>query len=229
MSHGNRKYHFRDLANEYKEVGSTTELAKKYGCTRQTIEYNLKKMGVDTSRGFKKWDELVSDFNDGLSISRLSERYELSKNRISAKLRELGVEQTHDDKPLDMPIGLGRHGELLVLELLEGAVDNNLDNCNASGYDILFRGIKIDVKTSSLKVSKSTGKNGSWGFEMSSSGCDYYVLVGLNKKKKISSLFLIPYKDINQRTVTISAGKSKWDKYMVSKHELEEKLMGVSK
>jgi len=150
----NRKYFFEDLQNEYKEIGSIKELSKIHGCTSGAIRYNLKAMGVNTSRGFKNWDKVVIDYKNGLMIKDLSEKHKLSKNRISAKLRELGIKQTHDNKPLNMPLGLGRHGERLVLSILDGAIDRNVDNCNARGYDIMFNKAKIDVKTSSLKIVK---------------------------------------------------------------------------
>jgi len=52
-------------------------------------------------------------------------------------------------------------------------------------------------------------------------------LVGLDHKKRTEKIFLIPFDEIKQKAVKISAGISKWDIFFVKETDLKRKIKEV--
>lgn len=106
--------------------------------------------------------------------------------------------------------GVGRKFELIAITILSGAKDtNNKNGFTKNGWDIEWRGKKIDVK-----MTNNIYKNSGWNFISSNKVADYLMLFCCfsNITQKV---YLIPTKHISTTSIYVGK-KSKWDEYLLT-------------
>jgi hypothetical protein len=106
---------------------------------------------------------------------------------------------------------LGQFGELLAQRKLRGSTLTN-----QTGYDLIWNGQRIEVKTSAkaiqgrhlfdIRIQKETGKN------------DFYFILILDEQTKdLRHAYLIPNKAISTKvTLAITPGKSRYESYRLN-------------
>ena len=79
-----------NIIEEYKAGTNSNELAKKYGYTRQTIVYHLKKRGVRVTMVKNEIadniPEIVALYADGMKISEIALQYNVGQSTIQKYL-----------------------------------------------------------------------------------------------------------------------------------------------
>ena len=83
------------IIEEYKNGISTYDLAKKYGCHRETISNHLKKHGIIVS--IKKITtetetEIIKLYENGLPTKEIAERFGVGKSTVKRYLYKKGIE-----------------------------------------------------------------------------------------------------------------------------------------
>lgn len=95
----------------------------------------------------------------------------------------------------------GYLGELIVKLKLEKEGCSIIQKGNQSGYDLKFKDIKIDVKTSSFKK-ETFNSPFSWGWALKQKSkkrlisCTHFVCVALNKNYKVDAFYIIKKENI---------------------------------
>jgi len=115
----------------------------------------------------------------------------------------------------------GRKSELIALNILNGAIDQNKDIMNKS-FDLLYKGKKIDVKSCNLYKRKNkrgipvkSEQAGCWIFNKNKGYSDKYFCICLIKDIPVR-YYLIP-KEIFNKGITIGHCSKKFDKYLIKK------------
>lgn len=139
---------------------------------------------------------------------RSSRRKEYFKNRIRAIVKIEKHKKEEDET------GLGAYGERLALKILQGSTLER-----KSGYDILWKNKKIEVKISNCQKQINTFiKKWFFNVQRQRNKTDYFLLILINKdKENILKVFLMPNSDISGKsTLSISENQlSLYEKYMV--------------
>lgn len=120
---------------------------------------------------------------------------------------------------------VGRMGEILALEALDGSIDMNKDAMNNPGYDLIWNDKKVDVKICSLykrkkhhnKITNIDNISGWWVFNKNKYDADLYFCICLKNNKPVR-YYLIPAKDFSNG-ITIGQRSEKFDKYIIKKYE----------
>lgn len=215
---------------DYKRLGSLEAVAKEYGCTLQAVYYQLSKRGVNTSNEIADWDNLVEDYERLKSVTKIAKEYGCSYRTVIDRLSRIqGFKFTHDNKPLDVEVGIGRYGERIALNLLEGSKDMNSITTHYP-YDIEWNGKKIDVKTSN-KRKRPNGKI-QYSFTARNQHCTHYLLIALDDENNPIKLLLVPKESVKGVTISFTYGTvSKWDKYEleVNKDELRKAVQNAKR
>jgi hypothetical protein len=218
------RFDWSNLIEDYKRLGTLEQVAKVYGCTLQAVYHQLNKRGVDTSLGVIDWSNVVQDYNKLKSTKKVAEKYNCEPSTVANKLKSYGIRLSHDNKPLNVEVGVGRYGERIALFLLDGSKDmNDLDIL--SPYDIEWNGNKIDVKTS-----RKRSKRGQYSFSTRKKKCDYFFLIALDEMDIPNRFLFIPGEEIGGSGLAYTFGKkSKWDQYEVkfSEQKISEAIKTV--
>lgn len=99
----------------------------------------------------------------------------------------------------------GRKWEKYAVDFFKGSEYKNKDVFNNEGYDILWNGVKIDVKSKEF--------NEQWSFSRENSNTDFYFLVCLVNGSVYKTLF-IPSACMGKSGITIGK-KSGHDKFLI--------------
>jgi len=116
----------------------------------------------------------------------------------------------------------GRRAEIMALKLLPNSIDNNCGVMNKD-FDILWNGLKIDVKSCNLyKRKMQRGRpvlnSSGWRvFDKNKGYSDYYLYFCMinNIPNKI---YLIPKEDFHNG-ITVGQKSIKFDKYIIKNYE----------
>lgn len=217
------RFDWSNVIDDYKRLGTLEAVANEYGCTLQAVHLQLKKRGINTSNEITDWSNVLKDYEELKSVTKLAKKYGCSYRTVIDHLSRIeGFKFTHDNKGLNVEVGIGRYGERIALRLLKGSKDMN-QITTAYPYDIEWNGKRIDVKTSNRRKRKN-GKI-QYSFSTKNPDCDYYLLIALDDENYPVKILLVPRTAVKGVTVAFTYGtKSKWDKYImeVDKDELEE-------
>lgn len=216
------RFDWSNIVSDYKELGSLKAVAEKYNCTLQAVYYQLEKRGVNTS--LKKIDtsKMLEDYKELKSICKVADKYECSTTVVRDYLKSIeGFSFNHDNKSLDMEIGIGRYGEKIALGALKGSKDMNEKKINAL-YDIEWRGLKIDVKVSRERKRKY-GK-GHYSFSTKNQHCDYYLIMALDENNDVLKILFVPRESVTGASISFGIYKeNKWFQYETTFEELNGK------
>ena len=216
-------FYWGNVAEDYKRLGTLKSVADEYGCTLQAVYLQLKKRGVKTSNEITDWSNVVNDYNELKSVEKVAKKYGCKYRTVIDHLSVIpGFQFSHDNKGLNIEVGIGRYGERIALNLLNGSKDMNRITIHYP-YDIEWNGLKIDVKTSNRR-NRPNGKF-QYSFSTKNKDCDYYYLIALDDENYPIKILFVPRNAINGVTVSFTYGtKSKWDKYEleVDDNELEK-------
>lgn len=226
---------------------SMAEIAREYSCSRSFIgglreQYNIpKQQRWATTEELK--DAMVREYLQNIYLELGSDEKIGSLFGVNSKLignlrKALGIKTIIS--------GTGRIGELFVVAELKRYFDNVIDKNTTdihSIYDIDADGLRIEVKTSSIKQDNRWGPDRElWEFNLRKSWrnrakesetqkeikpgvfrklyretCDIVVLVGINEIGKVGSYFVISSESISDSLQTISIpvkpGTSIYDRY----------------
>src|SRR5690625_1885529 len=58
------RFDWSNVEDDYKRLGTLELVAKEYGCTLQSVYYQLKKRGVDTSLAITDWSNVLEDYEE---------------------------------------------------------------------------------------------------------------------------------------------------------------------
>lgn len=105
---------------------------------------------------------------------------------------------------------IGRRGELLATQILEGAEDMNASSFGNPGFDLMWNGAKVDVKCKNYTRHRGSKQ---WSFCFSSTDKDYYLLICLEDDEIVKALY-IPSNSIPSGGITVGEN-SKYDKYKI--------------
>jgi len=129
-----------------------------------------------------------------------------ANRRYSAKKRK---SQTLKDL-LNSATWIGRKAEEIAVYLLN-AEDCNKKTMNNSGFDILWNGLKIDVKSRTAYLYKGSLQ---WAFH-SATKCDLVLCMCFSEdRKKLERIFLIPREFYHKSGITVGK-KTKWDCFQI--------------
>ena len=214
------RFDWSNVEIDYKQLGSLEKVAEKYGCTLQAVYLQLKKRDIDTSLAVTDWSKVLDDYNELKSVNKIAEKYNCSTRTVIDKLNALDdFKITHNNKALDIEVGIGRYGEKIALYLLKGSKDMNEITIQYP-YDIEWKGKKIDVKTSNRRL-RPKGQV-QYSFTARNKDCDYYLLIALDDFNYPIKLLFVPKTEVSGVSVSFTNGKeSKWDKYKLEVNENE--------
>jgi len=124
---------------------------------------------------------------------------------------------------------VGIIGELLFKRLFPDAVYEN-DTKYQAKHDFTLHGLKIDIKTSSLRSVKTRKGNIAtrWGFNCYNAaehGIDFFVCFCLNANgRDVDKILLIPSEMVVSETggVSVSSNRSKWDAFVITEQDIVE-------
>lgn len=217
------RFDWSNVENDYKELGTLELVADKYGCTLQAVYHQLKKRGVDTSLAITDWSNVLKDYKELKSVNKIAKKYKCSPRTVIDKLSAIkGFKFSHDNKSLNVDVGVGRYGERIALNLLKRSIDMNKITTHYP-YDIEWQGKKIDVKTSN-KRKRQNGKI-QYSFTARNNDCSHFLLIALDDNNYPIKLLLVPNEEVTGVTVSFTVGtESKWDKFEmeVNKDELRK-------
>lgn len=216
------RFDWSSTEEDYKELGSLRAVAESYGCTLQAVYYQLNKMGVNTSNEITDWSNLQGDYEELKSVLKVAKKYGCSYRTVVDRLSRIkGFKVSHDNKPLNVDVGVGRYGERIALNLLKGSKDMN-EITTHYPYDIKWSGKNIDVKTSN----KRKRPNGviQYSFTAKNQDCTHYLLIPLDDRNNPVKIMLVPSEAVKGVSISFTYGtKSKWDKYKMEVNEDELK------
>jgi len=99
------------IASDYQSGMSPKQLAKKYGVSEVVIRSRLKEAGVRKITAKERnmmnapMEQIISDYQSGMSLKKLGEKYGVSNNTIRKRLIEAGVQQERRGrKKIDTPM-----------------------------------------------------------------------------------------------------------------------------
>ena len=99
-----------EIISEYEAGMTIYQIADKYGISSSTIQYRLKKNGVKLRpRGGKKridlpMEEIISEYESGLSTYQLGEKYGVDDSTIYKRLKENGVKLRSCGGKINLPM-----------------------------------------------------------------------------------------------------------------------------
>lgn len=209
------RFDWSSVIKDYEELGTLESVAEKYGCSLQAVYYQLNKIGVDTSQRFPEYPEILEGYKELKSVIKVAEKYGCSCGTVAEKLKELDdFNFNHDNKKLDLPVGVGRYGEQIALLLLENSMDMNEENIHAP-YDIEWRGKKIDVKTSKIRFSER--RSDYYSFSTKNKECTHYLLIALGEDLIPVKALLVPTTEVTLKNISFTTDNlSKWDDFSLS-------------
>lgn len=141
-----------------------------------------------------------------------SKSIELSNSAIRTLLKRNRLIYKTDLTKVGGNTAFGRKAELDALKLLDGSIDCNGNNPKESPFDILWNGLRIDVKASTIKNSKGYMR---WAFKTEKQyKCDMFLCIGYNNDQEIEVILLIPSKIIPSSLSIPIHLKSRWAKYL---------------
>jgi hypothetical protein len=215
------RFDWSNVIDDYKQLKSLEAVANKYGCTLQAVYFQLSKRGVKTTK--IDWSNVLEDYKELKSIIKIAGKYNCSARTVNDKLNSMeGFRFSHDNKALDIEVGIGRYGENIAISLLKDSKDMNEISIQYP-YDIEWEGLKIDVKTSNRRH-RPNGKI-QYSFSTKNKKCDHFLLIALDDNNYPIRILFVPSEDIAGVTVSFTHGtESKWDKYQmeVKEHELRK-------
>jgi hypothetical protein len=224
------RFDWGNVVGDYERLGTLEKVAYLYSCSQQAVYYQLKKRGVDTSLSVTDWAENIeSDYKELKSVNKIAKKYNCSIRTVTDKLKTIeGFKVNHDNKGMDVEVGIGRYGERIALCLLNGSEDMNKITIQYP-YDLIWKSMKIDVKTSN----KRKRKNGKiqYSFSTKNNECDKYLLIALDDENIPIKLLLVPREEVKGVSVSFTIGsESKWDKYKmeVSEYELRKAVQSAT-
>jgi hypothetical protein len=109
---------------------------------------------------------------------------------------------------------IGQRAEHDALKILRGSKLDNIKQRNRS-WDLIWKGKKIDVKSSRAKVPKQY-KSPYWSFRASKKKISNYFLCIGYIKNKIDKVFLIPNVGQSGFQIPVTSNNSKYYKYLIN-------------
>ena len=116
----------------------------------------------------------------------------------------------------------GRRAEIVAMSMLSGAIDNNKEALNR-GFDILWNGFRVDVKSCNLyKRKTSRGKpvgycGGWWVFNKNKNDADLYFCICMVDNVPVR-YYLIPHSGFGGG-ITVGYKSSKYHQYEFKKEK----------
>lgn len=222
------RFDWSKVAEDYERLGTITKVAEKYGCTSAAVSYQMKKMNIKTSlikpQPKINIDNVVQVYEQYKSVKKTAEVLGFDHKTIRKRLEDKGYLITHDNKTLATEVGLGRFGERIALEVLEGSVDKTYSDIHYP-HDIDWMDFKIDVKTS--RIRKNKGKE-YHSFNVKNKKCTHLFLIALNKNNFPIKMFLIPENIVKGSSIYFTKESSKkYNKFEVKVPD--EKLRRIVK
>lgn len=213
------RFDWSNLEGDYKTLGNTKKVAEKYSCSHEAVSYQMKKRNIKFNELRFEIDNIHELYERHRSIIKVAEVVGCSLATVRERLYETGHKFTHDNKSLNVEVGLGRYGERIALSLLNNSKDMN-DIKIHYPYDVEWNGQKIDVKTSK-KHKRQRGKP-VFSFSTKNTHCDFYLLIALNDDDFPIKFLYVPRKAIVGVSVTFTDGiESKWDKFKMEVNDYE--------
>lgn len=205
------RFDWSNVEKDFIELGTLGAVAKKYNCSSQAVYYQLEKRGVDTNKRINT-DRAVELYKKHNKISKVAELLGCSTTTVKERLKAEGHKPNHDNKNKNTVHGIGRLGEMIALQVLEGSKDMNEEYIQHP-YDIEWKGKKIDVKTS--RIRRSRGRK-TYSFNAKNKSCTHYLTVSLDDKLNVRRIMIIPKEEVSGKTIYyVEEKESKWDKYIM--------------
>ena len=113
---------------------------------------------------------------------------------------------------------LGRTAELSALNFLQNSKDMNENKFCFRGYDILWNGKRINVKSSLLPKKRDYWTFGILNASKNHSQCDFALCMcylNENGQRKLGKVYLIPSDEYTKGGISIYPQGCKWDKYIL--------------
>lgn len=146
------------------------------------------------------WSNLATDLDRYGSTVAVAEAVGVSQAEVHRRAVGLGYSVTR----LRGASGVGRHGELIALDLLEGSED--MLHRGHEPYDLRWKGQRINVKTS-----RANARGWSFNTSRGRDHCDAFCCIGLVRDDPMK-VWLIP-SDTAPRGLRISTASTRWDEY----------------
>ncbi len=205
------RFDWSEVEKDYIELGTLKAVAEKYNCSLQAVYYQLDKRGVDT-RNRINTDMAVELYKKYNRVSKVAEILGCSTTTVKERLKTEGHNPNHDNKGKNTSHGIGRLGERVALQILDGSKDMNKEHIQHP-YDIEWNGKKIDVKTS--RVRESRGRK-TYSFNVKNKNCTYYLTVSLDDNLNVKRVMLIPTEEVIGTSIYyVEEKESKWDEYIM--------------
>jgi len=215
------RHDWSDLEKHYKELKSTVKVAEIYGCSHEAVSHQMKKKGIKVNDQRIDTSSVRKLYKNYQSVTKVAEILGCSVAVVKDFMRREGHNFTHDNKSLEICVGMGRYGERIALSMFEGSLDMNEWSIH-SPYDIEWKGMKIDVKISRARI-RPNGKT-QYSFNANNKKCSHYLLISVDENDEPKIFFMIPKNEVLGVTISYTEGKeTKWDKFKMEVNEDELK------
>lgn len=222
MVNNKPRFDWSNLNKDYKKYKSIVKISEMYGCSPAAVHYRLKQKGIEVNSQRKEIPNIKELYIKHKSATKIANILNVSKTTVLKRLEELGIERNHDNKSILINVGLGRIGEKIALDILEGSKLSEKIN---SSYDLIWKGKKIDVKTAHPTIRWKNKNPTQWVFgTRKKRESDHYLCIGLSETNHIEKVFLIPVNIAPKGNLALSRDKTKYDEYLmeVNKDGLNE-------
>lgn len=184
----------------------------KKGKPRRYIKgHQRRKIGRD--------DEILRAIKISGSATSATNEVGLSSSAIKSRIRRHQLIYKVDLTKTGGNSAFGRQAEIDAKMFLYGAEDVNKNNCKESPYDLLWNGLRVDVKGSTLK--KTTKKGNTylrWAFRTNKQEkCDLFMCLGYGANKDVQFVIIVP-SSVCPTSLSIPVHlNTRWAKYMTWK------------
>jgi hypothetical protein len=196
------RFDWSTVVKDYKELGTLDKVAEKYNCTYQAVYYQLQKRGIEINSKKLDYDQIKKDYSETRSVCKVAKIHKASPSHIAEILRNhFGMELNHDNKDFTVRVGIGRYGEKIALSLLKGSKDMNKRTVRKP-YDILWRDMRVEVKTSlpRRRINEYT-------FNTKGNECDLFMFICLNPDHSLNRVYLVPSEKVDKHNFRINTDK----------------------
>lgn len=201
------RFDWSNLEQDYTELRTVDKVAEKYGCTAAAVSYQMKKKGIKAlhEKPKKEIDNIIKIYEKFGTLEKTAKYLNINKKTVRYRLEDAGYKINHNNKKLCSEVGIGRYGERIALSVLSGSVDMSGKDLHYP-YDIEWKGMEIDVKTSRPKQAKRTEK---YFFNIKNSKCTHFLFILLDNESEPWKMYLIPSKRFNSTVVYMSGNTIK--------------------
>lgn len=131
-------------------------------------------------------EKFLNDIKNGMSIDEATRQCDAPRFACLIWARDAGLAVPSEARRIACRNQrIGMRGEDIFQELVPKAMNMNASVVkNSPAYDFYYRGLTIDVKTSTY--------HSNWHFAHLKPNCDFYCLIALNESSQAEHICLVP-------------------------------------